>query len=145
MDICQSVLASFFIRAASGQYDIDQPEQLLKLLVAMARKKLAFQARRERAQRRDNRRVTSAGLEEAEFVADGPTPSHRVAAEELLREVQARLSPDERALAEKRSAGLEWTAIAEELGGSPEALRKKLARALDRVAQALGLDETEPA
>ena len=25
-DICQSVLASFFVRAASGQYDLDQPD-----------------------------------------------------------------------------------------------------------------------
>src|SRR6266404_599838 len=45
MDICQSVLASFFVRAAGGQYDLQQPEQLLKLLVTMARNKLARQAR----------------------------------------------------------------------------------------------------
>src|SRR3989442_13644649 len=57
MDVCQSVLASFFVRAASGQYEVDQPEQLQKLLVAMARNKLAFQMRKHRAQRRDQRRV----------------------------------------------------------------------------------------
>src|SRR5215213_9339327 len=28
MDICQSVLASFFVRTASGQYDLDDPRQL---------------------------------------------------------------------------------------------------------------------
>ena len=28
MDLCQSVLASFFIRAAAGQYDLERPEQL---------------------------------------------------------------------------------------------------------------------
>src|SRR5260221_3136505 len=42
MDICQSVLASFFLRAAAGQFDIEQPQQLVKLLVAMARNKLAL-------------------------------------------------------------------------------------------------------
>lgn len=26
MDICQSVLASFFVRAAVGQYDLERPE-----------------------------------------------------------------------------------------------------------------------
>src|SRR5260221_12927944 len=52
MDICQSVLASFFLRAASGQYEVEQPEQLLKLLVGMARNKLAFHVRKQRAQRR---------------------------------------------------------------------------------------------
>src|SRR5262249_1510462 len=40
MDICQSVLASFFIRAASGQYELQNSGQLLRLLTAMARNKL---------------------------------------------------------------------------------------------------------
>ena len=38
-DICQSVLASFFVRMALGQYDLEQPEDLLKLLAVMARNK----------------------------------------------------------------------------------------------------------
>ena len=38
-------MASFFIRAASGQYELDSPEQLQKLLAAMAKNKLAFQIR----------------------------------------------------------------------------------------------------
>ena len=37
MDICQSVMASFFVRAASGLYDLETPEQLLRLLATMAR------------------------------------------------------------------------------------------------------------
>src|SRR4051812_44768072 len=45
MDICQSVLASFFVRAALGQYELEQPEQLLRLLVDMSRKKLVDRAR----------------------------------------------------------------------------------------------------
>src|SRR2546421_7102544 len=43
MDICQSVLASFFVRAAAGQYDLEQPEQVIGLLVRMAQHKLAHQ------------------------------------------------------------------------------------------------------
>lgn len=39
-----------------------------------------------------------------------------------------------------RQQGLEWAAIAAELGGSPEALRKHFTRALDRVARRLGLE-----
>ena len=46
-----------------------------------------------------------------------------------------------RRLVELRGEGREWTSIAEEVGGNPEALRKKLARAIDRVAAALGLDD----
>src|SRR5437763_17042036 len=57
MDICQSVMASFFVRAALGQYELQAPEQLLKLLASMARHKLADQVDRERAACRDNRRA----------------------------------------------------------------------------------------
>src|SRR5262245_16706389 len=60
MDICQSVLASFFLRAAAGAYDLERPEQLVRLLVTIARNKVAHQARRQRAQRRDRRRDVEA-------------------------------------------------------------------------------------
>ena len=141
MDICQSVLASFFVRAAVGEYDIQQPEQLLKLLVAMARNKLATQARAQKRQRRDYRRVEPGGLDEAQLAASQTSPSLDVAGQELLEEAQRLLSPDERKLAELRREGLEWTAIAERLGGNPETLRKQLARAMDRVVQQLHLDD----
>jgi RNA polymerase sigma-70 factor (ECF subfamily) len=48
-DICQLVMASFFVRAAAGQYKLHQPDQLLRLLVVMNRHKLAKQERRHRA------------------------------------------------------------------------------------------------
>ena len=41
MDVCQSVLASFFVRAAAGQYDVDEPGRLVALLGQRARSKLA--------------------------------------------------------------------------------------------------------
>ena len=60
IDVSQSVLASFFVRAAVGEYDLESPEQLVRLLMTMARNKLASRARQERSQRRDVRRVASA-------------------------------------------------------------------------------------
>ncbi len=141
MDICQSVMASFFVRAASGQYELEQPDQLLKLLVSMARNKVAYHARAQQAQRRDNRRAQSSSEFEGQLPDNAGTPSRHVAAKELLEEVQRRLTPDERELVELRNQGVEWAEIASRLGGSAEALRKKLARALDRVSQDLGLDD----
>src|SRR5207249_4424725 len=79
MDICQSVLASFFLRAAAGQFDLEQPEQLLKLLVSMARNKLALQARAQQRQRRDYRRIQPGALEDKQIASDEPTPSVLVA------------------------------------------------------------------
>ena len=51
MDLCQSVLASFFLHVAAGRYDLERPDQLVRLLVAIARNKVAYQARRQRARR----------------------------------------------------------------------------------------------
>src|SRR5260221_14270297 len=55
MDICQSVLANFFTRAAAGQFDLESPEQLIRLLISMARNKVTDAARRQNAARRDVR------------------------------------------------------------------------------------------
>jgi RNA polymerase sigma-70 factor (ECF subfamily) len=143
MDICQSVLSSFFVRAALGQYDLEGPEQLLRLLATMARHKLADQVDKERAECRDNRRVEEGSPHSREVMGAAVTPSREVAARDLLREVQSRLSPEERQLVEMRQQGREWNDIATQLGDSPEALRKRLARATGRIARELGLDDID--
>src|SRR5882724_12732302 len=61
VDICQSVLASFFVRAALGQYELEKPEQLIKLLVTMTRNKLIGKIRKMHTQTRDHRRVDADG------------------------------------------------------------------------------------
>jgi RNA polymerase sigma-70 factor (ECF subfamily) len=141
MDICQSVLASFFVRAAAGQYDLDEPKQLVKLLVSMARNKVAFQARKHHYQRRDQRREEPIAERALAVAGREPTPSQIVASRELLGEVRRRLSAEERELADRRALGQAWADIASELGGTPQARRKQLERAIDRVAGQLGLDE----
>jgi RNA polymerase sigma factor (sigma-70 family) len=141
MDICQSVLGSFFIRAATGQYTLETPEQLIKLLTTMARNKLISQARCQHAQRRDRRRITSRNTESGPAVSAHQSPSRQVAVRDLLEQVQRRLSPEERRILELRNAGRDWVSVAQEVGGSAEALRRRLSRALDRVAEELGLDD----
>jgi RNA polymerase sigma factor (sigma-70 family) len=143
MDVCQSVLASFFLRAASGQYELDDAGQLLRLLVRMTRNKVVDVVRRERSARRSpngTSPLATGGVSEAEPVARGPTPSQEVSLLELEREFRERLSVGERRLAALRVAGRSWAQIAAETGDSPEALRKRLARAADRVCGALGVD-----
>jgi RNA polymerase sigma-70 factor (ECF subfamily) len=61
MDNSQSVLKSFFLRAAAGQFEIDRPEDLRKLLVQMACNKSLEAARHEYAQKRDARRSVGLG------------------------------------------------------------------------------------
>ncbi len=137
-DVCQSVMASFFARAADGQYDLEQPDQLLRLLVVMTRHKLTQQVRRHSAGRRDYRRLEAQDPAYLEGRAVAvPSPSRLVAGRELLEEYRRRLSAEERRLADLRAQGWEWAEIAAELGGTADACRKQLARALDRVEQQL--------
>ena len=136
-DICQSVMASFFVRAAAGQYELEQPDQLLRLLVVMTRKKLAYQARRHCAGMRDCRRMAAYDPAYLDGPTAAPSPSRLVVGRELLAEVNRRLSEEERRLADLRADGCEWTQIAARIGGTAEARRKQLARAVDRVEQQL--------
>jgi hypothetical protein len=61
----------------------------------------------------------------------------------LLGRVLAEFTAEERYLADQRALGREWADLAAELGGTAEAARKKLARAIDRVGQGLGLEDDD--
>jgi RNA polymerase sigma-70 factor (ECF subfamily) len=142
MDVCQSVFGSFFVHAALGDYELATPEQLLGLLVSMSRKKVIDKSRRAGAARRDYRRVKEGTADqEKQWAARDVSPSREVAGRELLEEFRRRLTDAERQIADRRAAGLNWPQIAAELGGTPEALRKQLARAVERVSRELGLEE----
>ena len=143
MDVCQSVLASFFVRTALGQYELDTPEQLLSLLTSITRNKLTNQVNRLKAKRRDIRRDADVGDEVGVAVDQASDPSEQASAKEILEKVRSRLDDEERYLAEQRALGRGWKEIAEELGATDVALRKKLTRALNRVMAELGLDENQ--
>ncbi len=140
LDICQSVLASFFVKAAVGRDDLEQPGQLIALLVAMARNKVVSLRRKHRAKRRDVSRQAQAGVEEIDPLGSQPTPSRIVEGQELLQEVQKRLNPEERRIVELRTQGRTWAEVASQLGGTADGRRLQFARAIDRVEQQLGLN-----
>jgi RNA polymerase sigma-70 factor (ECF subfamily) len=140
MDICQSVLGSFFVRAAAGQYEIDGPEQLLRLLVRMARNKVVDHARKEHAERRSHRQMPLGPGACEKPVAATAGPDEMAASRELLAEVYRRLSTEERHLVDLRTAGRDWASIAAEQGATAAALRKQFSRALNRIARQLGID-----
>jgi DNA-directed RNA polymerase specialized sigma24 family protein len=114
-DICQSVLANFFVRVAGGQFDLREPAQLVRLLVTMAKNKIIDHARKP-AQRR------TSGAEPAFWAGVAGrerSPSDVVARQELLDELRRRLTDDERRLAEERAGGRGWQELAAEHGTTP--------------------------
>lgn len=145
IDICQSVLAGFFVRTAAGQFDIETPEELLRLLVTMARNRVIDWARRSQADRRDGRRNVSLQDEDGQspqFATREPGPASVLVSRELIEQVRSRLTADELSLMEQRAEGLGWDEIAAAMGQQPNAVRMRLTRALDRVATELGLEES---
>jgi RNA polymerase sigma factor (sigma-70 family) len=140
-DISQSVLAAFFRRRVVFRVNLQNPEQLLRLVVRMARHRVMDELRRHQATCRDRRRLEpqrDGPIEEVVAGNDG-TPSKIAAGHELIREIFSRLSAEERLLADLRTGGLDWATIGRLRGATPESLRKRLARAIERIGHQMGL------
>lgn len=141
MDVCQSVLATFFVRTALGQYELDSPENLINLLASIARNKLTNQVHRLQAQRRDLRKNTTLEGNDLHLADRASDPSEQASAREILEKVWGKLDESERYLAEQRSLGRSWKEIADEMGALDVTLRKKLTRSLDRALAEMGIDQ----
>jgi RNA polymerase sigma-70 factor (ECF subfamily) len=131
MDICQSVLGSFFVRMIAGQFELDSPGRLMILLIKMTRNKVNEQARKRR----------EGNLGEYEPSSPNEDPANLVMHKDFLNQFCVRLSEKERVLWERRRQDHSWDEIAAEIGGSSQSLRQQYCRAVKRVAQQLGLEE----
>jgi RNA polymerase sigma factor (sigma-70 family) len=138
VDVSQSVLASFFVRATGGEFELDQPEQLARLLLTMARNRVVSRARKERRLVRDVRRLATDPGALEQVAAKQPSPSHIASKKEQLELLKASLSDEEQQIFELRSAGLSWDEVATRLGGNGQARRMQLSRSLDRFERCLG-------
>ena len=128
-DICQSIFKSLFVGLRDGRFVLNQPEQLQKLLSGMVRFKVATKARRLSVTLRE---VLDRDAPQ-EWVDSGPGPEKVVDDKDLLEAILKQFTSEELDLLIRRLHEQPWAAIAESVGGTAEALRKKLARALERV------------
>lgn len=71
IDVCQSVMANFFVRMALGQFEVQSQQQLISLLATMARNRLINHANKQKAQRRDMHRVEAADVADMQPPAPG--------------------------------------------------------------------------
>lgn len=143
MDVCQSVLFSFFIRMALGQFDLHDPAQLVALLVKMAHNKVAMRARASRRECRDLNRTCP--ISEADAVVDSHAatfePLRQLVGRETLDRIR-RLMPEEiRQMAEMRAQSMSWGEISAALGGTAQGRRKQYERALAKIETQLGSDQ----
>lgn len=143
VDVCQSVISSFLIRLSAGEYEIQTEEKLRSLLVAIANKKFLMLNRREAAAKRSRQSTQSLSQCFSEAVQQSSDPSEPLVYEELIREVDRRLTESEQELLRRRRQGESWASIAQSLQENEPQLRKRLSRAIQRVSIELGLDEGE--
>ncbi len=107
----------------------------------MARNKLASRARWQFSEKRESRRI-DLGTDAMERVAaNADNPSQNLSGQELLECFYARLTEEERQICDLRSREMSWDEVAQQLGGTPNARRMQLTRAIDRVSHELGIDD----
>lgn len=141
LDICQSVLGAFFAQLYAGELSIVQPRQVGALLAMMARHKVIDRARQFRSVRHGGGKVQSLGDDAAMAAKNVPQPEELAADRDLLQAVRHRLPDLERRALDLWLEGHEWGAIAGNIGGTSEALRKRIGRAVDNIARQLGIIE----
>jgi DNA-directed RNA polymerase specialized sigma24 family protein len=134
-DVCQSIFKSLFVRLRHGRFALSEPKDVQKLLNSMIRFKIATHARRHA--------VTFRELLGGEFLPDltdpGPEAERIVEDHDLSEAILKMFSVDELEILNRRLDEQTWSQIALELGGSAQALRKKLERAFQRVREDLGM------
>ncbi len=137
-DIYQSVMCDFFAQLTLGQFELESPRQLSKLLATIARHKLFSHFSKQRAGRRDIRKLEVVQLDKLSLERFDESPSQIVSNRELTAKFRERLTDDERYLADQRANGRPWSELAKESQENVDALRKRLQRAIERVAEELG-------
>ncbi|HUG90946.1 MAG TPA: sigma-70 family RNA polymerase sigma factor [Planctomycetaceae bacterium] len=139
-DVCQLTFWDFLRSATNGRFDSLNDRQLRDVLIAIARYKTAEQVRKQRAACRDSRRTVSAPVDSLDLPDRRRNPAQSRLTDEVhdrLEEALPRLPPEDRDLLLARQSGRSWKVLATERGTTPDALRMKYARALQRLSQEL--------
>ena len=142
VDVCQSVMVRFFQGIQAERLSVEHPLQLLKLLTTMARNSLLDHARKVKVRRH----ISGNGLETDHManVADRRTnPSEKLEEADLVDLIRSRMRPDEQRALDQWLLGQGWEDMSQEFNCEPDALRKRLTRAIDRATKELGLLEDE--
>lgn len=132
-DFAQAVWASFFANRSQLE-TIQNPQELIRLLCAMAHNKVVDEFRRRCLLGKNNVNLEQPLDEDGEFeaqsVADaGSSPSQHAVANELWQRFIADMAPQERAILELRRNGFRHDEIAARFGIS----KRTVARVINRV------------
>jgi RNA polymerase sigma-70 factor (ECF subfamily) len=142
-DVLQSVLRSFFVRHAGGQFELADWDGLWAMLVVMTLRKCGRQVHRFRAARRDVRRevtlpVGRDELVEWEALADGPTPAEAATLCDLIEQLRRSSGPDDWPVVALCLQGHTHLEVANQVGCTERTVRRVAARTRQRLQRLCG-------
>jgi RNA polymerase sigma-70 factor (ECF subfamily) len=137
-DVVQSVLRSFFLRQAGGQYNLANWDSLWSMLVVITLRKCIRKIKYTRAGIRDVRReVPAPEVEEGtiawEAMSDDPTPEAAVTLAETVEEIMARLDDRERQMLTLTLQGYSPQEISPQVGRTERTVHRLLAKVRSRL------------
>jgi DNA-directed RNA polymerase specialized sigma24 family protein len=134
-DIFDSLLKDFLTRDTNCQTPGQSSAGLRAYLAAAVHHKIQTKARKER-------RHAGSLPDGWEPVDPEATPTSRIEDEDMQEAVRRRLPADAQSLFHLKAQGLSWNEIAGRVGGTPDALRMRLTRAVAAALHDLGCNGT---
>lgn len=139
MDVCQLVLQGLVRRL---RVDEHKPiENIMGYLVRAAMYKIEDIGDKEKAERRDHRRIAQQGLDGVDLASDDTSPSQRAQLNEASAIVREELATLDRHVWELRRQGMTWAEIGAVVGQNADSLRIRLERELRRIQRDRGLGD----
>jgi RNA polymerase sigma-70 factor (ECF subfamily) len=131
-DIVQSVFRTFFHRAREGQFQIEDPDDLCKLLARITVHKTLRQVAYHKRAKRDACMEAGQGDGESDHLmavlASEPTPEETTALLDQMEHFLSKLRPEDRRILEMRMEGYSNVEIASHLGITDRKIRRLMER-----------------
>lgn len=143
-DVVQSACRSFFMRARDGEFELDQPGDLWRLLARITVRKTCRNTRRHGAGKRNATLEVPLDFngEARPILSHEPTPEQAAILTEELERLLAPLKPHERRIFQLRLDGEDVDEIAIKVERSPRTVRRTLASLGEELQWRLQGDET---
>jgi RNA polymerase sigma-70 factor (ECF subfamily) len=140
-DVVQSVCRTFFRRAKEGQFQLDDQDNLWRLLVAITLTKIREKTRYHMRDKRgmQHERALAAGDDSVgpALPAAGPTPAEMAEFTDLLEATLAGLDEEERQVIQLKLQEFTHDEVAEKLGCSERTVRRILKKVQTRLERML--------
>jgi RNA polymerase sigma-70 factor (ECF subfamily) len=142
-DVVQSVFRTFFVRARDGQFSVEDPDDVCKLLARITVHKVLRQVEHHTAAKRDAGAETSHGEDSQQRMAEvldrEPSPEAANLFVDQLEKLLAQLKPEEQQILEMRMQGHGTEEIAAKL----KTYDRKIRRVMERIrglAEQMGMN-----